>query len=428
MNYSTISIIKLNNKIFSVIIFMFLNMLCSAQNNWELTIPSKNVSALEIIAEQKIILGIYGSDTLQLTNDNGNSWQQIPLSFTPAISGINNFDFYFIDTLNGWVSVLASGYVPYIFKTNDGGNTWSQIYTNSSSANLNQIYFKDQNIGWALNGWVGEVWKTTDGGYTWNIELTASANGAYPNSIEFVDANNGFIAGYNCVFKTTNGGATWQEYTHALPIIDIHFFTPQHGLSTVFLQYGELYETFDAGATWSLKYTDSNLPQMHDLYFLDANNGFWIGGTECRHASCHPHPAILYTTDGGISWNSQNHNASIDYVSFNEMSFSPSGFGWMASEEGPLKLPTQIVSVSPKLKEDQNSFHILNSKEFMVVYPHTSIRGANLTIYNLIGKKIYEQRNVNEPVHISSTIFSSGIFIVNLSNNEISISQKIVLN
>ncbi len=67
---------------------------------------------------------------------------------------------------------------------------------------------------------------------------------------------------------------------------------------------GGIYKTTDSAKTWTTLNSTTNLPIL-DIYFLDANNGFAVGGkNSCGGTGCIPPGGfILRTQNGGQTWN-----------------------------------------------------------------------------------------------------------------------------
>lgn len=89
------------------------------------------------------------------------------------------------------------------------------------------------------------------------------------------------------------------QFSQATPVIE---FTSE---TTGFLGdfFGGIFKTTDGGLSWRQVQTNSDLP-IYDIEFLDANEGWAVGGdTWCPGDNCTPPGAlILHTTDGGETW------------------------------------------------------------------------------------------------------------------------------
>ena len=93
--------------------------------------------------------------------------------------------------------------------------TWQELpnlYSNPNGQRFDDIFFLDENLGWAANGFYAAVYKTTDGGLNWTEQLNNGILGSnhYFRNIQFLDENIGFLGPLNGKFyKTVDGGATW---------------------------------------------------------------------------------------------------------------------------------------------------------------------------------------------------------------------------
>ncbi|HKO23599.1 MAG TPA: hypothetical protein VJY65_02540, partial [Chloroflexota bacterium] len=62
----------------------------------------------------------------------------------------------------------------------------------------------------------GTLYETSDGGYTWQAAIPRpilNPLDATVGSLVFVDRMHGWVAAYNRVFQTVDGGAHWQALT-----------------------------------------------------------------------------------------------------------------------------------------------------------------------------------------------------------------------
>ena len=87
----------------------------------------------------------------------------------------------------------------------------------------------------------GAVLRTTDGGSTWKIATMPEAK-QVPQSVFFLDANNGWIVGAteddagdpgpSAILATKDGGATWEVKTKvAASLRSVHFIDAQNGVA-----------------------------------------------------------------------------------------------------------------------------------------------------------------------------------------------------
>ena len=96
--------------------------------------------------------------------------------------------------------------------TRDGGEKWSKIAADT----VGGFYlpsFIDENTGWVIS-WSGNLWRTENGGETW-VSLVDDSNPNTPPLVsavdfKFVDKLHGWILGAFLVWRTMDGGITWQ--------------------------------------------------------------------------------------------------------------------------------------------------------------------------------------------------------------------------
>lgn len=195
------------------------------------------------------------------TTNGGDQWTSI---ITPATNSLSKL--YFINSTIGW----ACGSQGRIIKTTDGGNTW--ISQNSGTNNsLSDIHFINNTTGWAV-GYNSTILRTTDGGNSW-VTLSAPISSIY--SVNFVDANNGWLGGYGLdhLFKTTDGGNTWLPVgifsnSSYSSVNEIQFFNLNEGVVTY---SSGVAITKDGGANW--EYIPSS-KYVNDMSFVDINTGW----------------------------------------------------------------------------------------------------------------------------------------------------------
>ena len=129
-------------------------------------------------------------------------------------------------------------------------------------ANLNDLFFIDQNQGWAI-GDHGVIWQTQDAGMHWKQH--PSTTDAQLQAIHFIDSENGWIV----------GGAV-QSYTKKTS--------------------GVLLRTRDGGSSWE-PIQITSMPMLRDVYFTDLRRGWAVGNPSPMYPS-----GFFETHDGGKSW------------------------------------------------------------------------------------------------------------------------------
>jgi photosystem II stability/assembly factor-like uncharacterized protein len=165
---------------------------------------------------------------------------------------------------------------------------------------LHDVFFLDDDLGWAYTYGTGKILKTVNGGKNW--EIITKLDPIYFEQIQFLDARNGWICGeQGKVLKTEDGGKTWLDRSvifldSAVLLYSQWFFSPDVGMVAGTIRNQKetkeycLFKTTNGGKTW--KKLDKN-PQVHltQIVFVDNRLGYACGGN-----------CIYRTHDAGENW------------------------------------------------------------------------------------------------------------------------------
>ena len=176
------------------------------------------------------------------------------------------------------------------------------ISDNINGQRYDDVFFLNDDLGWAANGFYASVHKTTDGGETWTEQLNEDdlTGDFYFRNIEFLNENIGFIGTLNgTFFKTINGGDDWTEESitpNPVAICGIDAI----GASTVygcgaFFGPAFIIKSTDSGDTWQYIDMSAYAEALVEILFTDENTGYAAG----RNANG---ATLLKTTNGGGSW------------------------------------------------------------------------------------------------------------------------------
>lgn len=187
---------------------------------------------------------------------------------------------------------------------------------NIDNQRFDDIFFINDNVGWAANGAYAAVYKTTDGGATWTTQVTEQSLGGnyYFRNIEFIDENVGFLGTLNNLFlKTTDGGTNWIPVTNVPNNPAAICGLDAVGASTIFgcgayFSPAFLIKSTDGGATWTYKDMNALATALVEVQFVDESLGYAAGADSNGGV-------ILKTLDGGENWTSiYNSNIPGEYV------------------------------------------------------------------------------------------------------------------
>jgi photosystem II stability/assembly factor-like uncharacterized protein len=271
--------------------------------------------------------------TLLKTTDGGLTWQSVSTGFPQ--------DYWSLDFLNENLGYISCGFGT-LLKTTNGGTSWQQLYIGENVALYCVTILDEQTV---VTGGFTRIAVSTNGGSNWNI---VSLGGIF-YSIDFTDMLNGIALSDASVYKTTDGGITW-EYMFGSP--SPHYWVTFVNPSLGFYVGGGLkvQRTTDSGATWQQLILNDN---FYDLHFINESTGFIVSGSQYKTTdggesfikqSGKPggysikfldsltgfignnNGSIIKTTDGGETWQSKHSNQSAGQI--HKFLFLNDSVGW----------------------------------------------------------------------------------------------------
>jgi photosystem II stability/assembly factor-like uncharacterized protein len=197
-----------------------------------------------------------------------------------------------------------------------------------ASAYWSALHFVSTDVGWVAETKTNQsgpgptfVYKTTDGGRSWQQQLTWDGPG--PEYARFsADGLHGLLAGLGGVplFKTVDGGSHWQRMalpSQATQVAVQYFLDANEGWIISYLNeaapgFAGVFHTTDGGQSWSqTARLDVNQEFSHgqlggslqgNLIFSDSSTG-WMTPVTSSGTGITPVAPFLYVThDGGKTW------------------------------------------------------------------------------------------------------------------------------
>lgn len=330
------------------------------------------LTTIKAVTKQKAVaLGFAGKHVY--TSDGGESWQQLSglgstfrkIAFIDTLRGFAAGEGSF-ETTNGGLSwnlrldIKWSRYITFpsievgyiagdgliLEKTTNSGQSWFRTIIND---NFTDVFFTNEQNGWFIGG--NRLYQTTDGGAT--LITRSDFPGDRPSSVYFLDSLTGIVGVNNKIFKTYDGGFSWEEKNiigidsllFAGEFIRLFFITNNIGWA---LSDGYVIKTTDGGENWQ---SQSNAFGLRGIHFSDSLNG-WVtpgskpfktvngGGTwiqQTNFPSNSPYDVFfndslngfisltnkLYnTTDGGISWALLQNVTNFSFGRFSNLSYN----------------------------------------------------------------------------------------------------------
>ena len=228
---------------------------------------------------------IKNANVIRKTNDGGKTWVDIHI-------GINDYliRLHFINSSIGY----AVGYAGSILKTYDGGVTWVCQKSNVQHTLTSIISFDSDNDCIAV-GSNATILRSNNGGMSWSLRSLGPPSNEAIISAGFADAKTVFAIGQlGTTMKSTDGGITWIPVS-SFPVGDIRFVDDK----IAYVAGGDaVWKTVDGGTSWN-KQPISPSAGLQKIFVLNKDEVFGLGWldnvTEC-------YKAMWRTSDGGNTW------------------------------------------------------------------------------------------------------------------------------
>lgn len=188
-------------------------------------------------------------------------------------------------------------------------NAYSQGWTTLENSPYNSyrhedLWFINANTGWLGAGSQG-VWKTTDGGTSWQQQSTLT----YIRCIGFADSLYGWAGNLNAgtsgipIYRTTDGGTTWQDVILPSPGTSgsCGIWVYSRDVVNIAGKYSgpaRFIRTTNSGVSWTVKDMSAYASSLVDCYFYSRDSGFVVGYQNQGGKK----GVVLFTPDGGETW------------------------------------------------------------------------------------------------------------------------------
>jgi len=212
------------------------------------------------------------------------------------------------------------------------------VHNIAGTNTLNASYFI---FGDSLTGWVAgnnaSVYKTANGGASWNQQITGMPAGQF-YSLAFANILTGWAFGTyqitgttGYIYKTVNGGSNWiQQFSatnHAYYASFVRDSLNCWVAGSYFSTSDLILRTTNGGVNWKTL-DSSNYPALKSIFFVNALTG-WAAGNN----------TMLKTTTSGSSWISSSFTGNVYSMYFNNAST-----GWAGLDNGTLLKTTNAGS------------------------------------------------------------------------------------
>ncbi|WP_291862434.1 YCF48-related protein [Marinilabilia sp.] len=311
----------------------------------------------------------FRGNTYYTTGDGGDTWNKdTSASFA---SGTRIRSVSFTDDQNGYL-IDREG---QIYRTLDQGKTWFKSYKLPEDYGQ-KIIFRNKNVGYAFGGWFrGKLFQTIDGGESWiqinSLNFDETINGIAFNdegsicivgssgfgstqaegrtisvsedegeswektcnivhddffgNVLFPTEQTGYVTSRNLLFKTSDGGITWNELPTKEEFAEMNV-VPLNMDTLVAYNNEKLIRSFDGGLSWQ---ASESIPDGYtgSRYFNQNGSFFYVIQNK-----------IVYSNNFGDDWQVANTNVSDYKVSSIDFKNSKLGYAfgddWLKTTDG----------------------------------------------------------------------------------------------
>ena len=408
-------------------ILIFLLLFCLQKLDSQINIintgTTENIWNVSMLGANNVIIN--GEETyLSRSIDECNT---LTVLTSPSPAGYNGY----LDRLDINTSyLLAANFAAYnnkIYKSATDCNNWT-LTLDTSGLSIDFLRFFDSNEGIAVSTF-NKLLRTKTGGSSWGSGsypfYVATCIEIYGDSMVCVGGVNGGVGGY---FLSKDRGNTWGsggDFGTLSEPRDFFFLNKD----TIFAigslgWYGPfLNKSYNGGTTWIKDTIANNSP--YGVYFKSAAEGYILGMSTTGLG------VIMKTSDLGQSWTTFNTQIPTQLL---RMKFLNDSIALVSGTGGILFKWNSKTTIFTSTGIKDNNFNDLDIK----IYPNPTkdkikikfkddiVKGLKIKVTNVLGETYFESDLIISNREIDLKIFPSGIYFINISDNEREKVMKIV--
>jgi photosystem II stability/assembly factor-like uncharacterized protein len=368
-------------------------------------------------------------DKFYKTTDAGLNWNEVSSLSYPSHIRVQDMSAANEDSI--WICG-NSGDTTLIYATFNGGESWEQQYLNTGGRYLYFIeIFSRENamaMGCAYSDVPLPVVQTTNVGEDWiekNTEYLIHDYGE-ANCISMVNMETAFFQKkWSTLYKSTDGGTTWDSVYTPHSGESVNFYNEQFGLLGT--TFGRIHSTVDGGTTWE-EISNLGLNSVKCIEFLPGTpNRIWVSVAQ----------NLFFSEDSGRTW--FEYSIDGDFLSY-DIDFVDDQHGWIMAENMVYYTETgdrivsdlvNIINVPLDFKLSQNYPNPFNPTT-QIEYSLPKSEHVKIFIYNTIGQKVRTLENgvVSAGLHeviINAQDLASGIYYYRIEAGKFHDVKKMIL-
>ena len=335
-----------------------------------------------------------------------------------------------IDYANNNV-VFGELYYGDLYKSDNGGNSFYSVAPATDGAWVTPIEMSPFNHNTMFAGYT-EIYKSIDNGDNWSaITNNLTNGGTYRDIAASTNQNYIYAATNSRVYVSTDAGVTFTLRNSLLPSsnytsIETKPGSPQTAYLTVgaFSGSNKVYRTTNAGVNW-INYTKTGLPvvPVNCIAFMNNSPERVFVGTDL---------GVYYTDTTLTEWLPFNNGLPNTIIS--DLEFHTLSNKLRAATYGRGVWETSMANsflVSTNSKAEELNFQIFpnpSSGNFRVNFFDDLEKNKIISIMDVTGKVVFEKNSITtKSLEINGNDFSNGIYFVKVSSAEKTSLRKVVV-
>ncbi len=373
---------------------------------------------------------IKSNNKIAVTLDGAKTWKETTIETDEKLGKV-----LFTSESKGWIIGEES-----IFNTVDSGKTW-QTNHKFTGGFLNSIYFINDEYGFAGGD---SIYLTHNSGQEWLNSDIDSIYYYYPINVRnfsFINDSIGIAIGSSTIFKTQNGGISWQR-------LPIYVYVNSGDISSgkmldkgnIILtensysdgKVGSLSLSTDGGTSWNY-YGNNYFDWGIDDNYIFNKDSIWLITVS---------NTVYATLNGGINWDTLNIRLNSFSFFSNHQAYGLGDKYLYYSDDGWYSynvIDSTIVSINEKNETSKTPQSIILYQNYPNPFnPNTTIEfnikeaaKVNLKIYDALGNYIttllddYESAGIHK-VEFKVNNLSSGVYFYQIISGNYIATKKLL--
>jgi len=367
---------------------------------------------------------IGGADSIFLkTTDGGQTWMTLPVDnvfFSPVANDIT--DVQFVSASTGYIVVTNKDNMLYqgaVYKTTDGGYSWLPVDAGNTAAY--RSFFFSENEGYVIGSafFAGNTISKISGGQPSAYHTLSMNPTAFNISIDFWNNQTGIVGGgEGQVYRTFNAGASWdtvQTMVSDTSIYAIRFLDERKVLAAT---AGNLIISFDTGRTWQVDFSSLTFdyPAMQSIARSAKDSFIAVGAGQTLS-----NQGLIYRWDNGFNTRELADRPLHGVAMCNDsIAYAVGDSGLIITNR---TIPGTGIQTPVSKGEELSIFPNPGTGSFTVSFslPHT------LRIFDAAGRLVLENSTLSLSHTIDLSAFANGNYIAEAETAKGRLNRKLLL-